>query len=137
MKKIERDYRTLLKAYASLQRGVDSYKNPILCEPKNCEMLAISLTKRFEYCYEMTWRYYRMYINKKLEKIKTTSGKKVFYALHGQKQITAKEKDRFLLMIKQKKKFVHQFDFALEKKLYRFIPGHYSIMKRVIKRFEP
>lgn len=137
MKKIERDYETLLKAYASLERAVDSYKNPWGVGQDYFQLIVCSMMKRFEYCYEMTWRYYRFYMNKKIEKLETRSGKKVFRALFDKKILTTKELERFLVMGKEKKKFICDLDVTLEKKKYTSIPGHYSVMKRVVKRMGP
>ena len=83
-----------------------------------------ALIKRFEFCYDLTWKFYKVLLNKKYA-IDVASPKKVFQFCYQQNVFTSDEVEIFFAIIDARNETTHVYDEALADKISSKI-GQYT-----------
>jgi len=134
VERIELDHERLQKALNRLGQYIVDYH-----ESQDEETLLKNQTviiKSFEYCYEMLWKYLKLYIEQEFGLI-VSSPRKVFRECMIQKITNESETKQLLQMVDHRNLTTHTYHETLGERVCAAIPDHYILMKAVIERVKP
>lgn len=137
MEKLKYKYEIFKKAAKTLEHQVNELFNT---QKKWDEWQKItyedSVIKRFEYSYEMTWKYLKEYLESK-HGIKVASPKTVFQESMKQNIFDEEKTNTLLSMVEDRNNTSHGYDEAIAKDIINRVPKYVSIMKFILQNVTP
>lgn len=120
-------------AINSLKRAIDKHKKINPSSFDDIETSRDSLIKRFEYSFDLTWKYIKTYL-KTIYGIDTASPKKVFRESAVQKLATKQETDKLIDMVDDRNLTSHTYNENLANEVCSSIPGYYKLMSELVEK---
>jgi nucleotidyltransferase substrate binding protein (TIGR01987 family) len=133
MEQLALRYEQLIKAYGRLSYMTHKFvklsqqaKNRTVVGEEEDELIAHrdALIQRFEFCYDLTWKYLRQLLKEK-HGIEANSPRKVFQECYAQKILTNDETVQLLEMIDARNETSHVYDENMAERVSQKIV-HYS-----------
>ena len=112
---------------------------PILLDQNNIddiEMARDSVIKRFEFCYDITWKYLKQYLEDTLGVI-AKSPKPVFQEAFKQTIINEQELGTLLSMVDDRNTTSHVYSEETAEEISYRISNYYIVIKNIIERIKP
>jgi nucleotidyltransferase substrate binding protein (TIGR01987 family) len=109
------------------------HEKPDMFDDDEKMMCRDSLIKRFEFSYDISWKFYKDLLEVHYG-ILTPSSKKVFQECIIQQICTQEEGEQFLAMVDARNATSHQYSEELADQIGLKIINFYSIMKKVFDR---
>lgn len=137
MEKLTLLYNSLCDALETLDdilTYTTSITQPI--EPKLTEIFRDALIKRFEYCYDTSWKYQKEYL-RLMYGIEVSSPKTVFHECWTQKIVNEEEIKLLLAMIIDRNMTTHLYQEKQVIAISKKIPAYAEIMKAIAQRTAP
>ncbi len=94
-----------------------------------------SLIKRFEFCYELTWKFIKDYVEK-FHDISIASPKKVFNECLKQNLTSLEETETLLNMVDDRNMTTHLYDEASTEEISQRIHHYFKVMNITIQRLK-
>jgi len=137
MERLESSYQQLIKATKTIEVVLKKLNNaPSNIKEDDLRILQDSLIHRFEYCYELPWKYLKLYFEE-IFGVELASPRKVFQECLTQKITDREETKKLLSMVDDRNKTTHTYDETISDQITAKIPQHYAIIKTVIERTKP
>lgn len=136
-------YSELRKAYKSLGLKVEKFKdfkNKYEESKSDVELLddyltqRDSLIQRFEYSYDLTWKFLKEFLRLKYM-IEVASPKKTFDACLKERLINEQEAQQFVKMVETRNYASHIYSNEMAEEISFLIPDYYKLMIIVSERF--
>lgn len=137
MEKLRLRYTTLLKAYSTLEKIIE-----LFLEKRNLHQEDViiiyrdSVIKRFEFCYDITWKYLQHYLSDK-HGISAKSPKTVFQECLDQKIVSQEESRQLLSMVDDRNITTHQYSEERAQQIVQRIINYSALMKQIAQRTPP
>jgi nucleotidyltransferase substrate binding protein (TIGR01987 family) len=122
-----------IKSYEEYKDAFQQFNNSDLEEEHDFILHRDALIKRFEFCYELTWKLLKNYLQEKYS-INVASPKKTFQACFEQKLITEHEAEEFLRMIDARNYSSHAYDEDQMQEISMRIVDYSALMEIVMKK---
>lgn len=137
MEKLILLYDSLCDALATLD-DIILYANSIIqpIDPKLTEIFRDALIKRFEYCYDTSWKYQKEHL-RLMYGIEVNSPKSVFHECLKQKIVNEEEGKVLFDMIVDRNMTTHLYQEKQVIAISKKIPGYAEIMKNLAQRTAP
>jgi nucleotidyltransferase substrate binding protein (TIGR01987 family) len=129
-------YKILLKAYKTLDRGIKKLKSSIGSDQDTIETNRDSMIKRFEYCYDLTWKYLKQYLDT-VHGIEVSSPKKIYLECFSQNIITQDEVNQLLGAVDDRNMTSHTYDEEYAQEISERIFNHFPLMNALVTRIIP
>jgi len=138
-------YQQLVKAYSRLDYMTKKFvqlsqkeKSDYLLKDDENELIVHrdALIKRFEFCYDLTWKFYKLVLKEKYS-INVTSPRKVFQEAYQQGIFTTEETEKFIEMIDARNETTHIYDEAVAESISQKILIYYTFLAQMIKKWSP
>lgn len=133
-------YELVTKALMRLKYMVKQFK--IVCQKDNCPseeneyiLHRDALIKRFEFCYDLLWKFLKLYLEVKFG-ILANSPKKVFEACLEQKITSYNETQQMLEMVNIRNLTSHIYNEEISNQAAKFIANYYRLMDLIIKKVQ-
>jgi nucleotidyltransferase substrate binding protein (TIGR01987 family) len=136
-------YQMLMKAYARLSYMANKFVkahnqfrcNPLCVTEEEEEFIGYrdALIKRFELCYDLTWKYIKRYLQKKYS-VELASPRKVFQELLTQNIATPEEVTMLLQMVEARNYTTHTYDENIAQEISFKIIDYAYLMNDIIHR---
>ncbi len=137
MERIKAQYRQLLKAYKTLDLAIN-YLTHITksADPILTDIYHDSLIQRFEFCYDLSWKYLKEYL-RVTHGIELRSPKTVFQECLKQKIITEQETALLLEMVDARNSSSHIYDEEMAATISKKIPKYAQFLHELARRIAP
>ncbi len=141
--KIKEKHQQWLQALETLQNSITLYakilKNPAKWSGDDAEEMALasrdSLIKRFEYCYELTWKYLQKYLMEERGIDDLDKGPKPVFRQAGLISILTKnEVAKCLDMCESRNMTSHIYKDEIADCVAKAIPGYYELMVTIAEK---
>ncbi|HEX2978549.1 MAG TPA: HI0074 family nucleotidyltransferase substrate-binding subunit [Candidatus Babeliales bacterium] len=135
MEELIRRHKQLLQAYGRLEYMVQTFielskdaKNH-LSEGEENEFVTHrdALIKRFEICYDLTWKFFKFLLKEKYS-IDVASPRKVFQDCYQQGILNREETENFLDMIDMRNQTTHVYDESVANAISKKIVNYYELL---------
>lgn len=145
MEEINLRYKQLLQAYSRLAYITTKFTQ--LANKENQETLLTNeenelfvyrdaVIQRFEFCYDLTWKFFKLILKEKFS-IEATSPRKVFQECYQQNILTHQETESLLEMIDARNQATHVYDEAAADAISKKIVLYYIILADLVKKHKP
>lgn len=94
-----------------------------------------SLIKRFEFCYDLTWKFLKLLLKKQYS-IDVNSPRKVFHESYAQGLLTTEESASLLEMIDSCNEASHIYDENLAQSISQKIIHYYNTLAKLAEKFQ-
>ena len=138
MDRINQAYTTLLQAYSSLKDAIEDFENVLDCNESQRTQRTYrdSIIKRFEFCYELLWKYGKTYLLF-YHQTEILSPKPVFSELY-KKGITSRQEDIALKEIADIRNLTtHTYNEEYVIKAAEEIIEHYQVLEKLLPKIAP
>ncbi len=136
-KKLVGRYAQLLKAYKSLAIILDRFNaRAQTADEIELEAYADSAIKRFEYSYDLTWKYLKLFLEQK-HGIIQKSPKTVIQECSKLGLITDEENLLLLTMVDDRNITSHTYDEEIAREIFSRIAGYYELMNQLAQKLAP
>ena len=141
MEELIQRYQQLQKAYKRLNYMVRTYKKLNLqhnikayTEEEN-ELIVHreALIKRFEICYDLTWKFFKQFLREK-HSIEVASPRKVFQACFDQSLITERDVSLLIELIDSRNQTVHVYSEDMAQAIAQQIIENYDFLDGLIQK---
>ncbi len=137
MEKLVLQYDSMIQAYKTLEEAIQLSKVDVLfIDPKLKKLCQDGLLQRFEYCYEVTWKYLKEYC-RYFFAIEVTSPKTVFQECWKQKIINESELEQCINMINDRNKTSHIYSEKQAEIISEHIENYMRLMNQIADRVIP
>jgi nucleotidyltransferase substrate binding protein (TIGR01987 family) len=137
MEKLAIQYTTALKAYKSLEKAIQiSIQKNASKNADDIEMARDSIIKRFEFYYDITWKYLKQHLEDTLGII-AKSPKSVFQESFKQTIINEQELKTLLSMVDDRNTTSHMYDEETAQEISARVSNYYGVIKNIIERIKP
>lgn len=141
MAELKERYKQVLQAYQALNESIqefekfssDKYKILEIEKETLLKMFRDSEIKRFELCYDVTWKFFKHFLIEKYG-VEVSSPRKVFQECFKQKITTEAETLSMIDMVDMRNEATHTYDITVAERVSEKIPECYEILVRIIKR---
>ncbi len=140
METLELRYQRVLKAHKRLAFVVKKFikesstqNNHSIEKEENFLLLQDALFKRFEFCYDITWKFLKIYLQEK-HGIEVASPRKVFQECLQQKIVTSEEASQLEKMIEARNYASHTYDQNIASQIALLIPSYADLMDKILKK---
>lgn len=138
MDRINQSYETLLQAYGTLKDAIDDFQEiHARNESKRLQRtFRDSIVQRFEYCYELLWKYGKTYLFLYYQ-TEVLSPKGVFIELY-KKGVTTRKEDLTLKAIADIRNLTsHTYNEEYVTKAAEEIIEHYQALEKILPKIRP
>lgn len=138
MDKISQSYETLLQAYSTLKDAIDDFQEVHARNESQRLQRTFpdSIVQRFEYCYELLWKYCKTYLFL-YHQTEALSPKGVFIELY-KKGITSRKEDVTLKEIADIRNLTsHTYNEEYVTKAAAEIIEHYQALEKILPKIKP
>lgn len=144
MEELKKRYEQLLKAYARLEymrktflRALQESKENNSSDEKESPLVIYreSLIKRFEFCYDLTWKFLKQLLIEKYG-VEANSPRKVFQECFSQKIITEEEVASCIDMIDSRNSTTHMYDQEMANEISLEIVEYYNVLRNIMQRIK-
>lgn len=128
----------LMKAYKALGSMVTKFSKSLKNSKTSSEDFAIyrdALIKRFEFCYDLTWKFLKEYLESKYF-TGLNSPKKILQECLQQNIIDEDEAKLFVEIIEARNNTSHTYNEELANEISLEILEYYKLLKKIIKRLK-
>lgn len=141
METINLRYQRVVKALKRLDFVVKKFNKEL---NKNCELsikeeefllLQDALFKRFEFCYDIMWKFLKMYLHEK-HGLDIASPRKVFQECFQQKIVTAEQAIVLEKMVEARNYASHTYDESLACEIASQISEYANLMNELVKKIQ-
>ena len=138
MERLKERYKTLLKAYKSLGTLLEKFppKDEVSAPNDLIEIFRDSAIKRFEFCYDLTWKYLKVFLNEKYG-IEANSPRSTFRECFSAKVVNEEESEVLLAMIDDRNMTTHVYDEAMAAKISKRIEQYFKLFEILAERCKP
>jgi len=133
MERLKKSFETLQKAYIALSKDIMLYETG---DRKYIIQFRGSLIQNFEICFDLTWKYLKVYLSE-MHGLEVASPKKVFQECKTQKITTRAQTDKLLDMTSDRNLTTHTYNEDLADQIAAKIPEYYKLMVAVIEKAKP
>ena len=142
MEELKLKYKTTKQALNSLKEAIDSLeilkKNIILTKKLEIDLVQLckdSIIQRFEYSFELIWKYLKQYLEKEIGIILDKSGPKPVYkhALQA-RLITAEEAEKSLKMTSDRNLTSHTYKQVVANKVVELAKEYYTLLESILNK---
>jgi nucleotidyltransferase substrate binding protein (TIGR01987 family) len=110
MERLEQKYTVMINAGLALERSIKKYNQPpAYADQEDRAAYETTLIKRFEPCYEMTWKFLKIYLKQNFG-TETIGSKDVFRQCLTHKILGEAEVAQLLAMIEDRNLAAHDYD---------------------------
>jgi nucleotidyltransferase substrate binding protein (TIGR01987 family) len=131
-------YNNLLQAYKRLDHMIKRFLEvshtitPKTCEfEDDCIAYRDSVIKRFEFCYDLTWKFLKLYLEN-VYGIEVASPKKVFLECIKQNLVPEDKSALLLEIVEARNNTSHTYDEEIAYEIAQKIPEYYQLLKRIL-----
>jgi len=145
MEELKLRYQQLVRAYKRLaymrntfvSLSQDSACQKVSDEAEN-ELIVHrdALIKRFEFCYDLTWKYLKLLLKKK-HSIDVASPRSVFQECYRQSLLTREQSEAMIDMIDARNQTAHVYDEQMADIVSQSIVVYYEFLSQMIKDVDP
>jgi nucleotidyltransferase substrate binding protein (TIGR01987 family) len=138
-------YQALLKAYSRLNymankfiKACDKFDNePFVSSEEEDELIGYrdALIKRFEFSYDLTWKFIKRYLKEKYS-IELVSPRKIFQELLTQNLATPAEVTKLLQMVEARNYTSHTYDESIAQEISFKIIDYAQLMSEIIHKLD-
>lgn len=142
MERLVLKYKTAQRALHSLARAIENKKKGeqltsflMIDKDETINMLNDSLIQRFEYCFDITWKYLEKYLLVVLGvplAVKTPAA--VFRTLLKTEFFTDVQIHQAMKMLEDRNTTTHLYHQKLAEVIVEYIPRHYELMRLLLDR---
>lgn len=139
MDKLDLSYATVKQAYSTLRDAIDDFLEIQKTDPKNkrCHRtFRDSVIQRFEFCYEVLWKYGKVYLMVYYEE-DILSPKKVFSALYQKRIISQAEATELRKIADVRNLTTHTYDEEHSIHAAEEIIKHYHVIEKLLPKIAP
>ncbi len=139
MEKIDISYATVKQAYGTLKEAINDFLEIEKTDPKNTRLLRTfrdSVIKRFEFCYEVLWKYSKTYLLIYHEE-EALSPKKVFSALYQKRIISQAESAGLRKIADVRNLTTHTYNEEHSIQAVQEIIEHYQALEQILPKITP
>ena len=136
MEELNLRYKTLLKAYSSLQNIIKKLQNQQRVSEELREIYRDSLIKRFEFSYDLTWKYLKYFLEENYG-IVVNSSKTVFRECLGQKIINEEELKLLLKMVDDRSVTSHIYNESFAQEISERIIVYFNFLHEFVRAIKP
>ncbi len=130
-------YKQLLKAYQALENMLNETQQlSIDTSQIQKEAFRDATIKRFEFCYELTWKYLKMFLEARFGIIQR-SPKATVQECFKQKVINQMETQLLQKMIDDRNATSHIYDEERASQICKRIPDYYVMLNEISQRINP
>lgn len=124
-----------MKAFKRLHESIELFNKAQKTKADSPESLAYrdSMIKRFEFCYEMTWKFFKIYLDKK-HSIFVASPKTVFQSLNAIGIVSSEEEKLLIQSSTDRNLTSHTYDQSVDEELSSKIPVYFALFQTIIQR---
>ena len=122
----EKKYKNFRKSYTSLERGI-AIKYQYKGDEELHEIFLSAVIKRFELCYEMAWKFLKVYVERVYEE-QCNSPRNVFTFLRDRGIITADFAQKLLELVEIRNLTTHTYNEIMAQELVEDITKHYQAL---------
>ena len=140
MEELKERYNNLLQAYSRLGHMINKFLEiEDSIELRSCEIedeciaFRDSVIKRFEFCYDLTWKFFKLYLQNNYG-IDVTSPKKVFQECIKQNLVPADKADLLLETIEASNNSSHMYNEEVIHDIALRIPEYYDLFIKMTKK---
>lgn len=135
-------YQQLIKSYSRLRYMCGKFEElrlkadePLVADEVENEFITHrdALIKRFEFCYELTWKFLQLFLRTKYS-IDANSPRKVFQECFQQSILSRDESVTFLEMIDARNATTHKYDESTADEVSKKIIEYYHFLESIIQR---
>lgn len=143
MEELAGRYQQLLQAYKRLDYMTKKYVQLSKSTTKSSqdeedELITHrdAVIKRFEFCYELTWKFFKLLLNKNFS-IDVASPRKVFQECYQQAVFTREETELLLEMIDARNETTHVYDESVAEDISKKVVDYYAFLAQIVKKVAP
>ncbi len=138
MEKLALKYDTLLKAYATLDEIIDLFTTTKKEQHNEVLLLALqdSVIKRFEFCYDLTWKYLKKYLHVK-HGITVKSPKTTFQESLNQGITSQEETAHLFTMVIDRNTTSHEYDIQAAREISERVMLYAQLFNTIAERVKP
>ena len=139
MEKIDISYATVKQAYSTLQEAINDFLEIEKTDNKNTRLLRTfrdSVIKRFEFCYEVLWKYGKAYLLMYHQE-EALSPKKVFSALYQKRIISQAESTGLRKISDVRNLTTHTYNEENSIEAVQEIIEHYKAFEKILPKIAP
>jgi len=129
-------YQSLLKAYAALGEVLTQLTSGDIHDPEVQKIYRDSLIKRFEFSYDVTWKYLKYYLEKSYG-ITANSPKAAFRECFSQGIVSEEQLRSLLKMVDDRNLTSHTYNEALAEEVGNRIVNYFKLLNDLAKMIEP
>lgn len=137
--KLKEKYVQWLKALQTLESAIEVYKKILKNEGEFEEEIVLglrdSVIKRFEYCYELTWKYLQKYLIDFIGIDLENRGPKPIFRMVGQMEILSLDQVKKCLdMCESRNATSHMYKEEVADCIAKAIPAYYELMMKIAEK---
>ncbi len=145
MEELKLRYDQLLRAYKRLKYMTEKYvqlsqmaKNHNMLEQEENELIAHrdALIKRFEFCYELTWKFLKLLLKTQFL-IDSNSPRSIFRDCYQQNILNREETGLLLETIDARNATSHIYDELAAESISKKIVDYYPVLSHIINKIKP
>lgn len=136
MEELNLRYKTLLKAYSSLQSVLKRLYSQQEISEELKKIYRDSLIKRFEFSYDLTWKYLKHFLEENYGVV-VNSPKSVFRECLGQKIINEEELKLLLNMVDDRNITSHIYNENFAQEIGERIFMYFEFLHEFVKKIKP
>lgn len=95
-----------------------------------------AVIKRFEFCYDLTWKFFKSVLRERYS-IDVPSPRKVFQESYQQGLLTRDEAEQLLEMVDARNETTHVYDEAVADAISQKIVGYYAFLAGLLEKIKP
>lgn len=126
----------MAETYVQLQKAAEQNGLQSLNQENELVTHRDALIKRFEFCYDLTWKYLKTILRDQ-NGIEVASPRKVFQECYAQQLLTESELTMLLGMTDIRNETTHTYDEAMADRVGMHIVEFYQLLLRLIAKLAP
>lgn len=138
METIKERYNNLLQAYKRLEHMIQRFSEiSHTIKPKTCELeddciaYRDSVIKHFEFCYDLTWKFLKLYLENNYG-LEVASPKKVFLECIKQNLVPENKGALLLEIVEARNNTSHTYNEEVAHEIAQKIPVYYALLKSIV-----
>lgn len=140
MEILKERYQQLMQPYSQFERIIKRFLEILdTIQSKSCNIddyyciaYRDSVIKRFEFCYDLTWKFLKLYLENNYG-IEVASPKKVFQECIKQNLVPADKANLLLDIVEARNNTSHIYDEETAHDIAQKIPQYYELLFQIIK----
>ena len=139
MEQLKKRHKHTQNALDTLKESINRFKR--ILNSQNLDEIDTyrdSMIKRFEFTIELTWKYLKLYLEKKVGAKLEHKGPKPTFKYALQYEITSEaETTQAFQMLDNRNRTSHMYKEEIADQMSQLIPGYYDLMQGIIDKTKP